>query len=75
MANRNNIHIVQRPGGWGTLREGSGRASGVFRTQAQAIRSGTGMARQGGGELVIHGQDGRIRERNTHGNDPFPPKG
>jgi hypothetical protein len=33
------------------------------------------MARQGGGELVIHGQDGRIRERNTHGNDPFPPKG
>jgi hypothetical protein len=25
--------------------------------------------------LYIHGQDGRIRERNSYGNDPYPPKG
>ena len=26
-------------------------------------------------ELFIHGEDGKIRERNSYGNDPFPPKG
>ncbi|MEQ9568321.1 MAG: DUF2188 domain-containing protein, partial [Pseudomonadales bacterium] len=26
-------------------------------------------------ELYIHGKDGRIRERNTYGKDPFPPRG
>ncbi|MCI5039252.1 MAG: DUF2188 domain-containing protein [Donghicola eburneus] len=25
--------------------------------------------------MLIHGENGRIRERNTYGNDPFPPKG
>jgi hypothetical protein len=24
---------------------------------------------------LIHGEDGRIRERNSYGNDPYPPKG
>ncbi|TCP05507.1 uncharacterized protein DUF2188 [Rubrivivax gelatinosus] len=32
------------------------------------------MARQGQGELLIHGQDGRIRARDSYGNDPCPPK-
>ena len=26
-------------------------------------------------EVFIHGENGRIRERNSYGNDPFPPKG
>ena len=26
-------------------------------------------------ELLIHGQNGQIRERSSYGNDPFPPKG
>jgi hypothetical protein len=24
---------------------------------------------------LIHGENGRIRERNSYGNDPHPPKG
>lgn len=74
MASPKNVHIVQRDNGWGTLREGGQRATQVFDTQVQAIRSGRQMARQGQGELVIHGQDGRIRARDSHGNDPHPPK-
>jgi hypothetical protein len=27
-----------------------------------------------GSELLIHGQNGQIRERNSYGNDPHPPK-
>ncbi len=74
MANRNNVHIVQRDKGWGTLREGGQRATEVFDTQEQAIRAGRQMARQGQGELLIHGEDGRIRARDSYGNDPCPPK-
>ena len=74
MANRKNVHIVQRDNGWGTLREGGQRATQVFDTQAEAIRAGRDMARQGQGELLIHGQDGRIRARDSYGSDPCPPK-
>lgn len=74
MGNPKNIHIVQRENGWGTLREGADRASRVFSTQAQAIEAGREMARQGRGELLVHGQDGRIRARDSHGHDPCPPK-
>jgi hypothetical protein len=74
MANRKNVHVVQRDNGWATLREGGQRASQVFGTQARAIEAGRQMARQGHGELLIHGQDGRIRSRDSYGNDPYPPK-
>ncbi len=70
MANRNNVHIVSRPNGWGTLREGGQRASQVYGTQAQAIQAGRQMARQGQGELLIHGESGRIRARDSYGNNP-----
>lgn len=74
MANRKNVHVVQRDSGWGTLREGAQRATQVYDTQAQAIEVGRQMARQGQGELLIHGQNGRIRARDSYGNDPCPPK-
>lgn len=74
MANRQNIHVVQRGVSWGTLREGGQRASQVYGTQAQAIQAGRQMARQGQGELLIHGRDGQIRACDTYGNDPCPPK-
>jgi len=45
MANRKNVHVVQRDGGWGTLREGAQRARHVYDTQAQAIEVGRQMAR------------------------------
>lgn len=74
MANRNNVHIVQRGDQWGTMREGGERVSGLYDTQAAAIEAGREMAREGQGELLIHGRDGQIRARDSYGNDPCPPK-
>ncbi|MNL59924.1 hypothetical protein D3C87_1836920 [compost metagenome] len=74
MANRNNVHIVRRADQWGTLREGGQRATQVFDTQQQAIDAGRLMAKQSQGELLIHGENGRIRARDSYGNDPCPPK-
>ena len=33
------------------------------------------IARNQHTEVYIHGRDGRIRERDSYGNDPYPPKG
>lgn len=33
------------------------------------------IARNQESELFIHGKNGRIRERDSYGNDPHPPKG
>jgi hypothetical protein len=34
-----------------------------------------GRARRQKSEMLIQGEDGQIRERNSYGNDPNPPKG
>jgi len=33
------------------------------------------LAKNQRSEVLIHGKNGRIRERNTYGSDPYPPKG
>ena len=68
-------HVVPNTGGWGVKKAGASRASSVHRTQADAIAAATQIARNQKTELYIHGRDGRIRERNSYGNDPHPPKG
>ena len=69
-----NIHIVPHPDGWAVKPEGSAPLS-THRTQQAAIDNGRAISQAQSGELLIHGRDGRIRERDSHGNDPFPPKG
>ena len=72
---KRNQHVVPYPDGWAVKPEGGEKASSVHDTQAEAIERAREIARNQGSELLIHGRDGRIRERDSHGNDPFPPKG
>lgn len=75
MSKGRNQHIVPRNGAWAVQPAGGERASSLHHTQAEAIARGRDAARNQQSELLIHGRDGRIRERDTHGNDPHPPKG
>lgn len=68
-------HVVPSSEGWSVRRTGASRASSVHGTQQEAIDAATRLARRQMTELYIHGRDGRIRERNSFGNDPHPPKG
>ena len=68
-------HVVPSGDKWSVRRAGASRASGTYGTQDEAIQKAKEIARNQGTELYIHGRDGRIRERNSYGNDPFPPKG
>ncbi len=72
---KRNQHVVPHDGGWAVRGAGSQRATSVHRTQREAIDTGREIARNQRTELFVHGRDGRIRERDSHGNDPFPPKG
>ena len=70
-----NVHITKSGSQWKVLTAGAEKASALFRTQKEAIRRGTEIAQNRKSEILIHGRDGKIRERNTLGNDPFPPRG
>ncbi|MFA6965534.1 DUF2188 domain-containing protein [Bosea sp. (in: a-proteobacteria)] len=72
---RKGQHVVPNGDKWSVRRAGASRASGTFETQREAIDRGRSIAQNQGTELYIHGRDGRIRERNSYGDDPFPPKG
>ena len=73
--NKRNQHITPHKNGWAVKGAGAGRASSIHSTQAEAIKRGREVARNQGSELLIHGRDGRIRSRDSHGSDPFPPRG
>lgn len=71
-----NQHVTRHPnGGWQVKGAGNSRATIRTETQAQAIEKGRTIAKNQGSELCVHGRDGKIREKNSYGNDPFPPKG
>lgn len=77
-ANRRSV----TPGGtadrpWQVQAPGAERASSLHRTQGEAIaRAREILVHDGGGELTVHGTDGRIRDSDTvaPGNDPSPPR-
>ena len=74
---RKNQWVVPIKGGdqWGVRGEGNGRITSIHDTQRDAIDRARGIAVNQQSELLIQGRDGQIRERNSYGDDPFPPKG
>jgi len=71
-----NIHVTKRPDGrWQAIGEGNSRASYIADTQEQARQKAREYAIKNQYEVLIHGKDGKIRDRDSYGNDPYPPKG
>lgn len=71
-----NQHVTPHPeGGWQVKGENNSRATARTDTQIDAISIARDIARRQESELLIHGRDGKIREKDSYGNDSFPPKG
>lgn len=70
-----NQHVVPTNGRWGVKGEGNTRMTSTFDRQSDAITAARQISRNQGSELFIHGRNGQIRERDSHGKDPFPPRG
>jgi hypothetical protein len=75
---RNERHVVPNSdGGWDVKAPGADRSSAHTERQDEAIdRAREIVGNSGGGEVVIHGRDGQIRDSDTvpPGHDPFPPR-
>ena len=62
------VHVVPSGNLWAF--EIDGHIRSTHETQEEAIKVGRGLAEDQNGELVVHAQDGSIREKASHGNDP-----
>jgi hypothetical protein len=75
MSKGRNQHVVKHNEGWAIRGAGNEKSTKIVDTKEQAVNIARGIAKNQHSELVIHGRNGRIQEKNTYGSDPFPPKG
>lgn len=70
-----NQWVSPRDGGkWGVHGEGNSRDTKLFDTQREAEVYAKGIAKNQGSELIVQGKNGKIRSKDSFGNDPCPPK-
>ena len=71
-----NQHVTPHPdGGWQVKGAGNARATVRTSTQKESIDIARTIARHQQSELVIHRPNGQIRDKDSHGHDPYPPNG
>lgn len=75
MTKGKNQHVVPRDGQWAVVGDGNERATVVVPTQAEAIQKAREISRSQQSELLVHGRNGQIRQRDSHGHDPRRSKG
>jgi len=62
-------------GNWGVRGEGNSKLTSIQNTQKEAANVARYIAKNQHSELFIQGKNHKIRERNSYGNDPYPPSG
>jgi uncharacterized protein YdaT len=71
---KKNQHVIPLGNGWAVKGEGNKKFTVITETQRDAISVAREIAKNNKAELVIHGKDGKIRDRDSYGNDPIPPR-
>lgn len=69
-----NQWVSPRDGKWGVHGEGNQRDTKIFDTQHDAQEYARQIAINQRSEVIIQGRDGRIRSKDSYGNDPCPPR-
>lgn len=66
VARKDRWMVRNKQGEWEVRRDGASRATARSRTQQEAVAKAREIvSSSGGGELIVHGKDGHIRDRNT----------
>jgi hypothetical protein len=68
-------HVTTHPKGWQVKGEGNSKATAVTATQAESEKIARQIAKTQKSEVVIHGINGKIRDKKSYGNDPKNIKG
>lgn len=69
-----NQHVVPHKNGWAVKGANNTKATSVHPTQAAAAAAAKQIAINQQSEVVIHRPNGQIRDKDSFGNDPNPPK-
>ncbi|MBK7426511.1 MAG: DUF2188 domain-containing protein [Saprospiraceae bacterium] len=69
-----NQHVVPKGDKWAIKGAGNEHYTRIVDTQEQAISIAREIAKNQKSELVIHRKNGTIRDKDSFGNDPYPPK-
>lgn len=69
-----NQHVVKNGKKWAVKGAGNSKATQNFDNQKEAIERAKEIAKRQRSEVVIHGRNGKIRDKDSYGNDPNPPK-
>lgn len=72
---KKNQHVIPHNGNWAIRGSNNKKVTKTFLTQSAAISTARNIAINQHSELIVHGKNGRIRQKNSYGNDPFPPHG
>lgn len=72
---KKNQHVIPHNDGWAVKGEGNSRVTKTADTQHEAIEIAKQIAKNQESEMFVHRPNGQIRDRNSYGNDPYPPKG
>ena len=72
---KKNQHVVPEGKVWGVRGEGNRRLTRITKKQQEPIEIARQIAKNQRSELFIHNREGEFRDRNSYGNDPYPPKG
>lgn len=70
-----NQHVVPHGDTWAVRGAGNSRVTSRHETQAEAAEAARTIAQRQQSEVIIHRPNGQIRDRDSYGNDPHPPKG
>jgi hypothetical protein len=71
---KKNQHVIPLGNGWAVKGDGNKNFTIITETQKDAITVAREIARNNKSELLIHGRNGMIREKDSYGYVPTPPK-
>lgn len=72
---KKNQHVLPNGDKWAVKGAGNEKNTRVVNTQKEAINIAREIAKNQQSELIIHRPDGRIRDKDSFGNDPRNIKG
>ena len=69
-----NQHVVPHNDKWAVRGAGNEKVTSIHNTQKDAIMVARQIAKNQKSEVVIHRPDGTIRDKDSYGPDPNPPR-
>ncbi len=72
MKSKKNQHVIPADEKWAVRGENNSRRTKITKSKSEAVEHARKIAKNKKSELVIHNKDGKISDKDSYGNDPFP---